>query len=112
MVTVEAAPIDFTKSEYSDIQDQFKRNFDKLLKVDLTGLTRKGAIDALGEIYSDRGMVNLIAMNIVYAGDKAENVKWQSNIENMANSGSDLMWFDESLRSDVPLLAFTGANSK
>lgn len=45
---------------------------DQLLSINLKGMTRKSAIDAVGQMFSDPGIANFVTNNIVYEGEDDE----------------------------------------
>jgi hypothetical protein len=65
--------------------------------INLKGMTRKSAIDAVGALFSDPGVANFVTNNIVYEGeDEEQRVEWcinleaiKNNVENLANYNCD-----------------------
>jgi esterase len=55
---------------------------DKLMSLDIDGNTRKGAMDAVSEIFPDKGFSNYITNNLVWEGENSEEkVAWSCNLK-------------------------------
>lgn len=94
------------------IVDGFDQTFEKIKSVDMTGLTRKGALDELLEKCQDPGFVNLLATNIVYDGPQGESVKWAINLDHIGANKNNLLGFPDNLETyNGPVLALMGGKS-
>ena len=45
---------------------------DKILTLDISGGTRKGAMDKVEKLFPDRGIANFITNNLIYEGEDEE----------------------------------------
>ena len=78
IISLDAAPVD-NNSDPNLLQKNIK-SLDELLSLDIEGKTRKTVIDLLNEKYTDKGIANIVSMNIIYDGDQSNTVKWWTNI--------------------------------
>ena len=74
IISLDAAPVD-NNSDPNLLQKNIK-SLDELLSLDIEGKTRKTVIDLLNEKYTDKGIANIVSMNIIYDGDQSNTVKW------------------------------------
>ena len=55
---------------------------DKILTLDISGGTRKGAMDKVEKLFPDRGIANFITNNLIYEGeDEEQTVTWGCNMQ-------------------------------
>ena len=79
IITLDAAPVDNTSDP--NILKKNIKSLETLLSLDIEGKTRKTVIDMLNEKFTDKGIANLVSMNIIYDGDQSNTVKWWTNIK-------------------------------
>ena len=68
----------------------------KIKNLDLVGKTRKSAMDVIQKEFTDPGIANFIASNLVYDEESDRKyVKWCVNLDAILNNIDNLVGFDE-----------------
>ena len=64
---------------------------EKIMSLDISGTTRKGAMDKVAELFPEKGIANFITNNLVYEGDSQEQtVNWGCNLKAIKENASHI----------------------
>ena len=103
VISLDTAPI--SQSSNSEIIKATRNHFETIKNLKVEGKTRKVAIETIQKSFTDIGIANFIASNLVYdesSGNKT--VKWCVNLEAITDNLQNITGFNDNL----DLEAFTG----
>jgi esterase len=94
--------IDTSPKSFVGDKQQVKQTYDGIQKIkglDIEGKTRKTAMDFIQKSFSDPGIANFVASNLVYDGASDRKfVKWCVNLDSILENIEQLVGFESDLR--------------
>lgn len=109
LISLDTLPVSFPP-EHENMQRTLT-SLKEVEQLNVTGKSRKAAIDTIQKHYADKGIGNLIIGNLVYDEDSNnKRVKWCINLEAIINNYPSLVGFDETLPAyNGPALFINGS---